>query len=206
MPRSLATTLPDVQFVAFTFVAASGLATLEVAANTYIVVLGPPKHAAYRLTFAQSFNGIATVIGPIIAAHTFFNGANATKLDTVQYVYLSLAVFALLLNIGLYFCKLPEVAQGVTDEQEEQMRKEGLKGFLKHYHTIFGFVAEFFYGAWRSCSMMESELTPLQSAHRSRWLRLPSSTSPSSPVLSPLTRQQWHRTSSALARPFSPVR
>lgn len=46
---------------------------------------------------------------------------------------------------GLYFCKLPEINQGVTEEQEEEMKRNGLKGFLKYYHTIFGFVAEFFY-------------------------------------------------------------
>jgi fucose permease len=44
------------RFVAFTFVTASGLATLEVAANSYISVLGPPKHAALRLVLAQAFN------------------------------------------------------------------------------------------------------------------------------------------------------
>ncbi|WWD21194.1 hypothetical protein CI109_105678 [Kwoniella shandongensis] len=129
-------------FIAFTFVAASGLATLEVAAGSYIVVLGPPRYAAMRLTLAQSFNGIATVIGPIIASHTFFNGANQYSLDTVQYVYLALSVFALLINILVAFAKLPEVAQAVTVEQEESISKQG---FLKQYHCIFGAVAEFFY-------------------------------------------------------------
>ena len=47
-------------FIAFTFIIASGLATLEVAANAYILVLGPPKHAALRLVLAQGFNWIAT--------------------------------------------------------------------------------------------------------------------------------------------------
>ena len=51
------TVLPyRLRFVAFTFVTASGLATLEVAANSYISVLGPPKHAALRLVLAQAFN------------------------------------------------------------------------------------------------------------------------------------------------------
>ncbi|WVQ81340.1 hypothetical protein IAT38_003463 [Cryptococcus sp. DSM 104549] len=129
-------------FIAFTFVAASGLATLEAAANSYIVVLGPPSYAAMRLTLAQGFNGIATVIGPIIAAHTFFNGANQYSLDTVQYVYLALAVFALLINILVFFAKLPEVQQAVTVEMEE---KVGRQGFWKQWHCIFGCVAEWFY-------------------------------------------------------------
>jgi len=32
-----------------------GLSTLEVAANTYITVLGDPKKGAMRLTFSQAF-------------------------------------------------------------------------------------------------------------------------------------------------------
>lgn len=87
------TLIPPLRFVAFTFVTASGLATLEVAANSYISVLGPPKTAAFRLVLAQSFNvsgtclchtgceidthvglaqGIASVIGPLIASKAFF--------------------------------------------------------------------------------------------------------------------------------------
>jgi FHS family L-fucose permease-like MFS transporter len=50
-------------FVAFTFVCGSGLAMLEVGANSYIVVLGPPQYAARRLVLAQTGNGFATVIG-----------------------------------------------------------------------------------------------------------------------------------------------
>lgn len=49
-----------------------GLATLEVAASSYIGVLGPPNQSAMRLTLAQAFNGIATVVGPLIASHAFF--------------------------------------------------------------------------------------------------------------------------------------
>ena len=32
-----------------------GLSTLEVAANTYITVLGDPRKGAMRLTFSQAF-------------------------------------------------------------------------------------------------------------------------------------------------------
>lgn len=62
-----------------------GLATLEVAANSYISVLGSPKYAAARLNFSQGFQGVASFTGPLIAARWFFLGENATKLDTVQW-------------------------------------------------------------------------------------------------------------------------
>ena len=62
-----------------------GLSCLEVAANSYISVLGSPKYAAARLNFSQGFQGVASFAGPLIAARWFFQGKNATSLDTVQW-------------------------------------------------------------------------------------------------------------------------
>ncbi len=71
-------TSPWLYVCRLTFVAASGLATLETAANSYICVLGLPKYSALRLILAQSFNGVATVIGPVIAAYTFSTARTST--------------------------------------------------------------------------------------------------------------------------------
>lgn len=51
------------------------MAVLEVAAGSYITILGPPETSAFRLTLAQAFNGIASVLGPVIAAQTFLVSA-----------------------------------------------------------------------------------------------------------------------------------
>ena len=72
-------------FVGSTFVIGCGLSTLEVAANSYIAVLGSSKYAAARLNFSQGFQGIASFAGPMIASRWFFRGKNATTLDTVQW-------------------------------------------------------------------------------------------------------------------------
>lgn len=72
-------------FVGSTFVIGCGLSTLEVAANSYISVLGSTKYAAARLNFSQGFQGVATFAGPMIASRWFFLGKNATTLDTVQW-------------------------------------------------------------------------------------------------------------------------
>jgi MFS transporter, FHS family, L-fucose permease len=72
-------------FVACTFVMGCGLSTLEVAANSYIAVLGSEKYAAARLNFSQGFQGVASFAGPLIASRWFFTGKNATTLDTVQW-------------------------------------------------------------------------------------------------------------------------
>jgi len=62
-----------------------GLATLEVAANSYIAVLGSQQYAATRLNFSQGFQGVASFAGPMIASRYFFRGKNASSLDTVQW-------------------------------------------------------------------------------------------------------------------------
>jgi MFS transporter, FHS family, L-fucose permease len=45
---------------------------LEVAADSYISVLGTPKYAAARLNFAQGFQGVASFAGSLIAGRWFF--------------------------------------------------------------------------------------------------------------------------------------
>ncbi|KIP05097.1 hypothetical protein PHLGIDRAFT_129093 [Phlebiopsis gigantea 11061_1 CR5-6] len=130
-------------FIGCTFVIGCGLSTLEVAANSYIAVLGSEKYAAARLNFSQGFQGVASFAGPMIASRWFFTGKNATSLDTVQWVYLAVAGLGLVLNILFYFCDLPEIGQ---DALAEEMHAVGLKSddepFWKQYRCIFGWVAQ----------------------------------------------------------------
>ncbi|EIN11719.1 MFS general substrate transporter [Punctularia strigosozonata HHB-11173 SS5] len=130
-------------FVACTFVMGCGLSTLEVAANSYIAVLGTEKYAAARLNFSQGFQGVASFAGPLIASRWFFTGKNATSLDTVQWVYLAVSAFGVLLNILFYFCPLPEITEdALTNEIKELGLKEDIGPFWKQYRCVFGFVAQ----------------------------------------------------------------
>lgn len=76
-------------FVAATFIIACGLSNLEVAANTYVTVLGNPKTASFRLNFSQSFNGVGSFAGPLIASKFFFSGDNTDNLTSVKYIYVA---------------------------------------------------------------------------------------------------------------------
>jgi FHS family L-fucose permease-like MFS transporter len=46
------------------FVLAAGITILQVAANPYVTVLGPPATASSRLNLTQAFNSLGTVVGP----------------------------------------------------------------------------------------------------------------------------------------------
>lgn len=133
-------------FVACTFVIGCGLSALEVAANSYIAVLGSPKHAASRLNFSQGFQGVASFSGPLIASRWFFTGKNATSLYTVQYVYLAVACLGVVLNVLFYFCHLPEITEEALSEEIHAVgMRADEESFWKQYRTLFGFVAQMAY-------------------------------------------------------------
>jgi len=141
-------------FVACTFVVACGLATLETSANSYAVVIGDPTSASARLQFCQSWNGVASFIGPLIASKAFFSGANQNNLNNVQYVYLAVACAGGAVALVFFFAKLPEVSEEtnrrnsvVADDLaiDRAGKIVGQGPLYKQYNMIFGFVAQFCY-------------------------------------------------------------
>src|SRR6266404_8528958 len=66
-----------VLFLGALMVLAAGITVLQVAANPYVAVLGPPKTASSRLNLTQAFNSLGTTIGPWICV--FFNPATTEK-------------------------------------------------------------------------------------------------------------------------------
>ena len=146
-------------FLACTLVIACGLATLETSANSYTVVIGDPSWASTRLQFCQSWNGIASFAGPLIASKYFFSGKHAEDLSTVQYVYLAVACLGAAVGVLFIFSKLPEVAESsgvqrrgsVVDETTVELAVDangqviGAGPIYKQYNMIFGFIAQFCY-------------------------------------------------------------
>ena len=56
-----------------------GLTILETAANPYASLLGDPATATQRLNFAQSFNGLAATVAPIIGARIILTEGNSEE-------------------------------------------------------------------------------------------------------------------------------
>jgi FHS family L-fucose permease-like MFS transporter len=138
-------------FVICTAVIACGLATLEVAANSYVSVMPPHNVANFRLQFSQSFNGVASFTGPLIASKYFFSGEHNDNLGTVQYVYMAVAGMGVLVAIAFFFTKLPEVSEEALQAEAEALAMahgadpQTEKGFWKQYRAISGAVAQFLY-------------------------------------------------------------
>jgi FHS family L-fucose permease-like MFS transporter len=103
-------------FLGALFILASGVTTVQVAANPLTSLLGPPASASSRLTLAQAFNSVATMIGPqfgaaLILAHSHvlpdpktltasaLAGLRAREAQSVQGPFLMIAAALILLAL-----------------------------------------------------------------------------------------------------------
>ena len=59
-----------------------GLTCLETVANPYTTVLGPPETAASRINFAQTFNAVGWILGPLVGSVLIFR--NETEKSIVE--------------------------------------------------------------------------------------------------------------------------
>ncbi|WVQ62025.1 uncharacterized protein L199_000158 [Kwoniella botswanensis] len=138
-------------FVICTAVIACGLATLEVAANSYVSVMPPHNVANFRLQFSQSFNGVASFTGPLIASKYFFSEENKNNLNNVQWVYLAVSGMGMLVALAFILTKLPEVSEEALQAEAEALAEahgadtQAAQPFYKQYRAITGFVAQFLY-------------------------------------------------------------
>ena len=133
-------------FLAALMVLAAGITALQVAANPYVAVLGPPQTASSRLNLTQAFNSLGTTIGPWIGGLLILGGATAASASRLQqaasvkvpYIVIGIALILFAALIALF--KLPAIP-GV--ERHADGRHEG--SLFKYRHLILGCVAIFTY-------------------------------------------------------------
>lgn len=149
-------------FLAALFIIASGLAFLETAANPYITVLGDAEGATKRLNFAQSFNGLAATLAPLLGGMFILSGEtlntgkqasmNAVELNnylnaeasTVKLPFIVIGAVVLLIAIFLMLTPLPEI-------QDEKDIEENNGSLLKKKNLMLGVIAQFFYVGAQVC-------------------------------------------------------
>ncbi len=142
-----ATALLDFNVFLFAlFVIACGAACLETAANPYVTVLGDPVNGARRLNFAQSFNGLASFIGPLIGGALFFKGSSGQAAQAgfsgVQGTYVVIAAVVVALGVLIARTPMPDVRE--TDASGST----GHDGSLwSNRHFTGAVIAQFFYVA-----------------------------------------------------------
>jgi len=158
-----ANTMQYAFFLAALFIVACGLAILETAANPYATILGDPKTSTQRLNFAQSFNGLAAFLAPILGGKFILSekpldAADMAKMTeqarslylheetaTVKMPYIILGTAILVVAAVFFFTKLPDI----KDKQEKE--KTGFFRVLRHKHLAWAVIAQFFYVGAQVC-------------------------------------------------------
>ncbi len=133
-------------FLCALMVLAAGITALQVAANPYVSVLGPPQTASSRLNLTQAFNSLGTTIGPWVGGLLILGGAAATQETRLQqaasvkmpYIVIGCSLILFSIIIGMF--KLPVIPEV---ERHVDGRHEG--GLFKYRHLILGCVAIFTY-------------------------------------------------------------
>ncbi|MCU0324226.1 MAG: L-fucose:H+ symporter permease [Spirosomaceae bacterium] len=151
-------------FLVALFIIASGLTFLETAANPYITVLGDAESATQRLNFAQSFNGLAAFLAPLMGGRFILSGKTLThneeqamspqQLDdylnleasSVQVPFLIIGAVVLLVAILIWRTALPEIK-----EQEDETSQKAQGSILGEKNLILGVIAQFFYVGAQVC-------------------------------------------------------
>ena len=142
-------------FIVAYFILAGGITLLQVAANPYVAVLGTEDKASSRLNLSQAFNSLGTAIAPAIGALFILSDTikssnqiqQLTELEkqsyytseaaAVQYPFLGLALFIVLIALVFFFVKLPKL----INESQTGSYKE----VLKNKKVVFGVLGIFFY-------------------------------------------------------------
>ncbi|MFY8024854.1 MAG: L-fucose:H+ symporter permease [Sediminibacterium sp.] len=150
-------------FLGALFIIACGLAILETAANPYAIVLGPAETATFRLNLAQSFNGLAAFIAPLIGRWLILTDTDQTdasisalsgealsafiqtETDSVKLPFVVLGIVILVMAIVFYFTPLPDIK-----EAEESTNNRFLDA-IKHPQLAWAVVAQFFYVGAQVC-------------------------------------------------------
>ncbi|KUO49276.1 MAG: glucose transporter [Sphingomonadales bacterium BRH_c3] len=71
-------------FLGALFILASGVVIVQVVANPLISLLGPPRTAHSRLTFAQAFNSLGTTVFPIVGAAIILGSLADVSADQLE--------------------------------------------------------------------------------------------------------------------------
>ncbi len=138
------------------FVIASGITLLQVAANPYVAVVGPPDSAASRLNFVQAFNSLGTTLAPLFGGYLILgrsiSGTSVSGVASaaerlvdaraVQLPYLIVAVVLLVLAGVIARARLPDMGAHTRRASAQERRTHSL---WRHRNLVLGVPAIFIY-------------------------------------------------------------
>lgn len=137
-------------FLVSNFIVGLGVATLELGGNPFIALCGPPEYSEVRLNVSQAVQAIGSVVSPILAQKVLFKGVtDAPSLIDIQWTYLGIALFDVVLALVFFYLPIPEASnedlQQLADESEDVNTRK-LGGVSVVYMTLaLGVFSQFCY-------------------------------------------------------------
>ncbi len=154
-------------FLAALVVLAAGMTTVQVAANPYVTIVGPPETASSRLNLAQAFNSVGTFIAPFLGAMFILKNAKpiaperlyqmseaarqlyrATEASSVRLPYIGMAMVLFLLAVGLASISLKpqqSAAEATRDFRAGNYGHQTSTGILNQKWLLAGALGIFTY-------------------------------------------------------------
>ncbi|MCJ1468038.1 hypothetical protein MMC07_006664 [Pseudocyphellaria aurata] len=137
-------------FLISNFIVGLGVATLETAGNPFITLCGPPEYAEARLNISQAVQAIGTVFSPILAKKVLFkNALDVSSLIDIQWTYLGIALFDVVLAVIFYYLPIPEASDEDLDEVANRRADVNQKRVgsmtIVHVTLAFGIFSQFCY-------------------------------------------------------------
>ncbi|WP_448700605.1 L-fucose:H+ symporter permease [Mucilaginibacter sp. AW1-3] len=132
------------------FVVGCGLSTLETVAHPFMAALGPQQTSDQRVNFAQSFNALGAILGPIIGSVFVFGigtGSTAEGLSSIKILYTVIGTVIALVALSFSFIKVPELTDPhdvVTEGFAGELVPKAPKRLFQHRHFVWAAVAQFF--------------------------------------------------------------
>lgn len=128
-------------FLAALFILAIGIVLLQVAANPYITLLGPPETASSRFNLIQALGSLGTTVAPLLGASYILSEVRdgMQSSEAVRLPYLCITALVIVIAFVISQLKLPSPVSQATDGGEGQ---SGIFGFR---NLRFGLVALFCY-------------------------------------------------------------
>ena len=148
-------------FLAAFFVLASGITLLQVAANPYVTILGPPETASSRLTLTQAFNSLGTTLAPYFGSVFILTEAIKTSDELkslsaealtayqadqallVQIPYLWLAGSLLVIALIFALIKLPNITPAEIKHPDDFVIDN--RNAWDYRHLVLGAIGIFLY-------------------------------------------------------------
>jgi FHS family L-fucose permease-like MFS transporter len=132
------------------FILACGLATLETVAHPFVASLGDQRTSDQRVNFAQTFNGVGAVLGPLIGGYFIFGVENVPEgesLTSVKLLYIVIGTVIAIIGLAFAFVKVPALTDPhviATDTYAIAPEDHVEKGLFQQKHFVFAAVAQFF--------------------------------------------------------------